>query len=39
MNTPAGFEPGVVMPAELAGDAICFVWRDDRILAPAAEPH
>ena len=26
------------MPAELAADAICFVWRDDRILARAAEP-
>ncbi len=26
------------MPAKLAGDAICFVWRDDRILARAAEP-
>ena len=38
MNTPAGFEPGVVMPAELAGDAVCFVWRDDRILARATEP-
>ena len=38
MNTPAGFEPGVVMPAKLAGDAVCFVWRDDRILARAAEP-
>src|SRR6478672_10812631 len=38
MNTPAGFEPGVVMPAGLAGNAICFVWRDDRILARAAEP-
>ena len=38
MNTPAGFEPGVVMPAKLAGDAICFVWRDDRILARVAEP-
>ena len=38
MNTPAGFEPGVVMPAALAADAVCFVWRDDRILARAAEP-
>ena len=26
------------MPAKLADDAICFVWRDDRILARAAEP-
>ena len=26
------------MPAKLAGDAICFVWRDDRILARAADP-
>jgi NAD+ diphosphatase len=38
MNTPAGFDPGVVMPASLADDAICFVWRDDRILARATEP-
>ena len=38
MNTPAGFEPGVAMPAELADNAVCFVWRDDRILARAAEP-
>jgi NAD+ diphosphatase len=26
------------MPAKLASEAICFVWRDDRILARAAEP-
>jgi NAD+ diphosphatase len=38
MNTPAGFEPGVVMPARLAAETLCFVWRDDRILAAAAEP-
>jgi len=38
MNTPAGFDPGVVMPAALAADAVCFVWRDDRILARTAEP-
>ena len=38
MNTPAGFEPAVVMPESLADDALCFVWRDDRILARAVEP-
>jgi NAD+ diphosphatase len=38
MNTPAGFEPGVVMPATLAAGAVCFVWRDDRILARTADP-
>ncbi|HKW80758.1 MAG TPA: NAD(+) diphosphatase [Casimicrobiaceae bacterium] len=37
MNTPAGFEAGVVMPASVAGDAICFVWHDDRILVRAGE--
>ena len=38
MKTPAGCEPGVVMPAKPATDAVCFVWRDDRILARATEP-
>ncbi|MGH8800597.1 MAG: NUDIX-like domain-containing protein, partial [Casimicrobiaceae bacterium] len=38
MNTPPGFDPGVVMPASLADDTICFVWHDGRILASDAEP-
>jgi len=36
--TPAGFEPGHVFPEQLAEDAICFVWRDDKLLARASEP-
>ncbi|HEV8553288.1 MAG TPA: NAD(+) diphosphatase [Casimicrobiaceae bacterium] len=38
MNTPAGFEPAFAVPPELAADAVCFVWRDDKILARAGEP-
>jgi len=38
MNTPAGFEPGVGAPSQLAAEAACFVWRDDRILVRAGEP-
>jgi NAD+ diphosphatase len=38
MNTPAGFEPGLVPPAELSSSTLCFAWRDDRILARAADP-
>jgi NAD+ diphosphatase len=38
MNTPAGFEPGVASPPELAAGTLCFVWRDDRILARATDP-
>ncbi|HEV8257068.1 MAG TPA: NAD(+) diphosphatase [Casimicrobiaceae bacterium] len=38
MNTPAGFEPAFAVPPELAADAVCFVWRDDKILALAGEP-
>jgi len=38
MNTPAGFEPASAAPPELAADAVCFVWRDDKILARAGEP-
>lgn len=37
MNTPPGFEPGHVLPSELALQALCFVWRDDKILARAGE--
>jgi len=38
MNTPAGFEPAFATPPELATDAVCFVWRDDKILVRATEP-
>jgi NAD+ diphosphatase len=38
MNTPAGFEPAFAAPPELAADALCFVWRDDKILSRAGEP-
>ena len=38
MNTPAGFEPGVVLPADLPSATRCFVWRDDRILVGSADP-
>ena len=32
MNTPAGFEPGVGPRQQFSDDALCFVWRDDRLL-------
>jgi NAD+ diphosphatase len=38
MGTPAGLEPGAAMPDELAADAICFVWRDDKMLVSLGEP-
>src|SRR5437016_12223314 len=38
MNTPAGFEPAFTAPPELAADAVCFGWRDDKILVRAGEP-
>ena len=38
MNTPAGFEPAFTAPPEFAADAVCFVWRDDKILVRAGEP-
>ena len=38
MNTPAGFEPAFASPPELGAAAVCFVWRDDKILARAGEP-
>jgi NAD+ diphosphatase len=38
MGTPAGLEPGAALPKELASDALCFVWRDDKILARNSEP-
>jgi NAD+ diphosphatase len=38
MNTPAGFEPAFASPPELGAAVVCFVWRDDKILARAGEP-
>ena len=38
MNTPPEFEPGVTLPTALAPEALCFVWRDDKILARAVDP-
>src|SRR5438876_9442302 len=38
MNTPTGFEPAFAAPPELASNAVCFVWRDDKILVRAGEP-
>jgi NAD+ diphosphatase len=36
--TPPGFEPGHAFPEQLSADAICFVWRDDKLLARASDP-
>ena len=38
MNTPAGFEPAGGPREQYAEDALCFVWRDDRILTRAQDP-
>jgi NAD+ diphosphatase len=38
MNTPAGFEPAFAFSVDPAGEAVCFVWRDDKMLARAGEP-
>jgi NAD+ diphosphatase len=38
MNTPPAFEPGVAMPPHASPEALCFIWRDDRILVRATEP-
>lgn len=38
MNTPAGFEPAFTHPRSLSDEAVCFVWRDERILAGANDP-
>jgi len=38
MNTPAGFEPAFAFSTDPAGDAVCFVWRDDKMLVSAADP-
>jgi NAD+ diphosphatase len=38
MGTPRGFEPGAAMPKSLADNTLCFVCRDDKILARNSEP-
>ena len=38
MNTPAGFEPGAALPKALAAATLCFVWREDKMLACNSEP-
>ena len=38
MNTPAGFEPAFVSPADLATDAVCFVWGGDKIVTRTGDP-
>jgi NAD+ diphosphatase len=32
LNSPPGYEPGLALPPALPADALCFVWRDDKIL-------
>jgi NAD+ diphosphatase len=38
MNTPPAFTPGVALPAQLAAESLCLIWRDDKILVSATEP-
>jgi NAD+ diphosphatase len=38
MSTPPGFEPGAALPKELAPASLCFMWRDDKILARNSDP-
>jgi NAD+ diphosphatase len=38
MNSPPGFEPGLALPQSLAIDALCFIWRDDKLLVRDADP-
>jgi NAD+ diphosphatase len=38
MNTPAGFQPAFVAPADMTADAVCFVWGDDRIVTRTGDP-
>lgn len=37
MTTPPGFEPGHALPSDLAARALCFVWREDKILTCAGD--
>jgi NAD+ diphosphatase len=38
MNTPAGFQPAFVAPADMTADAVCFVWGGDRIVTRTGDP-
>jgi NAD+ diphosphatase len=38
MTTPPGFVPGHALPSEVAAQALCFVWREDKILVRQGEP-
>ena len=38
LNSPPGFRPGLVSPPQLSANALCFVWRDDKLLVHDAEP-
>jgi NAD+ diphosphatase len=38
MGTPDGFEPGTALPKTLDAASVCFVWRDDKILARDGDP-
>jgi NAD+ diphosphatase len=38
LNSPPGFQPGLVLPPQVSGNALCFVWRDDKLLVREAEP-
>ena len=38
LNSPPGFEPGFVLPDELPGKALCFVWREDKLLVRDGDP-
>jgi NAD+ diphosphatase len=37
-NSPPGFEPGLTSPQDLSADALCFIWRDDKLLVRDGEP-
>jgi NAD+ diphosphatase len=38
LNSPPGLEPGFVLPHELQADALCFVWREDKLLVRDGDP-
>ncbi|HEX7271971.1 MAG TPA: NAD(+) diphosphatase [Casimicrobiaceae bacterium] len=38
LNSPPGFHPGLVLPPQLPGNALCFVWREDKLLVREGEP-
>jgi NAD+ diphosphatase len=38
LKSPPGFQPGLVPPPQLSANALCFVWRDDKLLVRDGEP-